>query len=81
MPIPRNYIAKESHGIDIADRVIDSLTDRFFLLATYPTLDAPVTKICAPACAVFPWASNFPAFLTYRLPLSFHPCELKNFKS
>jgi plasmid stabilization system protein ParE len=30
------YIAKESHSIEIADRVVDSITDRFFLLATYP---------------------------------------------
>lgn len=30
------YIAKESSSIDTADRVVDSITDRFFLLATYP---------------------------------------------
>ena len=30
------YTAKESHSIEIADRLIDSITDRFFLLATYP---------------------------------------------
>ncbi len=30
------YIAKASGSIEIADRVIDSLTDRFFLLARYP---------------------------------------------
>ena len=30
------YIARESHSIDIADRVIDSITDRFFLLSTFP---------------------------------------------
>ena len=30
------YIAKESHSIEMADRVVDSITDRFFLLATYP---------------------------------------------
>jgi toxin ParE1/3/4 len=29
-------IAKESNSIEIADRVIDSITDRFFLLATWP---------------------------------------------
>jgi len=32
------YIAKESHSIEIADRVVNSITDRFFLLATYPHL-------------------------------------------
>jgi plasmid stabilization system protein ParE len=30
------YTAKESHNIEIADRLTDSITDRFFLLATYP---------------------------------------------
>lgn len=30
------YIAKASGSIEIADRVIDSITDRFFLLARYP---------------------------------------------
>jgi toxin ParE1/3/4 len=30
------YIAKESGSIEIADRVIDSVTDRFFLLARFP---------------------------------------------
>ncbi len=30
------YIAKASGSIEIADRVIDSLTNRFFLLARYP---------------------------------------------
>jgi toxin ParE1/3/4 len=32
------YIAKESQSIEIADRVVDSITDRFFLLATHPHL-------------------------------------------
>lgn len=30
------YIASESGSIDIADRFIDSLTDRFYLIATNP---------------------------------------------
>ncbi len=30
------YIAKASGSIEIPDRVIDSLIDRFFLLARYP---------------------------------------------
>ncbi len=30
------YIARESDSTEIADRVIDTITDRFFLLATYP---------------------------------------------
>jgi toxin ParE1/3/4 len=32
------YIAKESQSIEIADRLVDSITDRFFLLATHPHL-------------------------------------------
>lgn len=51
------YIAAESRSIEIANRAIDSITDRFFLLAIYPTSDAAARKTCAPACAVFPWAS------------------------
>jgi plasmid stabilization system protein ParE len=35
------YIAKESGSIEIADRLIDALTDRFFLLATYPHVGPP----------------------------------------
>jgi plasmid stabilization system protein ParE len=30
------YIAKESESFEIADGVVDSITDRFFLLATHP---------------------------------------------
>jgi toxin ParE1/3/4 len=30
------HVAKESGSLEIADRLIDSLTDRFFLLASYP---------------------------------------------
>ena len=32
------YVAKESHSIEIADRAIDSITDRFLLLAAHPHL-------------------------------------------
>jgi toxin ParE1/3/4 len=31
-----NYVAKESGSIEIADRLIDSITERFYLLAQYP---------------------------------------------
>jgi len=31
-----NYIAIESGSFEIADRVVDSITERFFLLARYP---------------------------------------------
>ncbi len=30
------YAAKESGSVEIADRLIDSMTERFFLLARYP---------------------------------------------
>jgi toxin ParE1/3/4 len=30
------YLAVESSSTDLAGRVIDSITDRFFLLSTYP---------------------------------------------
>jgi hypothetical protein len=30
------YVAQRSGSLDIADRLIDSITDRFFLLATQP---------------------------------------------
>jgi toxin ParE1/3/4 len=30
------YVATESSSVDIANRVVDSITDRFFLLASFP---------------------------------------------
>src|SRR5437868_6926391 len=30
------YLAKESGSIEIANRLIDNITDRFFLLASFP---------------------------------------------
>jgi plasmid stabilization system protein ParE len=32
------YVAKESGSIEIANRLIDSISNRFFLLATHPHL-------------------------------------------
>lgn len=32
------YLARESGSIEIADRLIDSITDRFLLLASHPYL-------------------------------------------
>jgi toxin ParE1/3/4 len=32
------YIAKESGSLETADRVIDSITERFYLLSRYPQL-------------------------------------------
>jgi toxin ParE1/3/4 len=33
-----NYVASESGSVAIADRLIDTITERFFLLATYPQI-------------------------------------------
>ncbi len=30
------YLAKESASIEIADRMVDSITERFFLLSRFP---------------------------------------------
>ena len=32
------YVAKESGGMEIANRLIDSITDRFFLLSSFPQI-------------------------------------------
>ena len=32
------YVAKESGSVEVANRLIDSITDRFFLLAGHPYL-------------------------------------------
>jgi plasmid stabilization system protein ParE len=51
------YVAKESGSIAIADRLIDSITERFYLLACHPHIGGPAMRICVLACAVFRWAS------------------------
>lgn len=56
------YIARESGSIEIADRLIDSITDRFFLLATHPIWDAAGTKISVLVCGAFP-AANTSSFI------------------
>ncbi len=38
------YVAKESGSIEIADRLIDSIADRFLLLASHPHLGRRRTK-------------------------------------
>lgn len=48
------YVAKESSSIEIANRLIDTLTDRFFTLARFPIWDAPMRKISAPDTEAFP---------------------------
>ena len=51
------FVARESCSVDIADRVIDSITSGFFFLPPIPILDAAAMKTCAPSCAVFPLGS------------------------
>jgi toxin ParE1/3/4 len=48
------YVAKESQNIEIADRVIDSITDRFFVLATYPHLGRRRDEDLRPGLRSFP---------------------------
>ena len=40
------YVAKESGSIETADRFVDSLTDRFLLLARYPYLGRHRDDLC-----------------------------------
>jgi plasmid stabilization system protein ParE len=39
------YIAKESGGIDVANRLIDSITDRFFILASFPYIGRSLRRL------------------------------------
>ena len=49
-----SYIARESHSIEIADRTVDSITDRFFLLATYPHVGRRRDEDLLPGLRSFP---------------------------
>jgi plasmid stabilization system protein ParE len=46
------YVAKESGSVDFANRVIDSITDHFFLLSRHPQLgrrrDDDLRRACEP---------------------------------
>ena len=48
------YIAKESRSIEIADRVVDSIADRFFLLATHPHVGRRRDEDLRPGLRSFP---------------------------
>jgi toxin ParE1/3/4 len=48
------YIAKESGSIDIADRVIDSITDRFYLLSQSPYIGRRRDNDLRPGLRSFP---------------------------
>jgi hypothetical protein len=51
------FIATESGSVDIADRFMNSITDRFFRIAAYPYAGR-VRTICAPVCVAFRLAST-----------------------
>lgn len=51
-------VAKESGSMDVATRLVDSITKRFFSSRPFPTRAAPVMEISAPGCEASPWAST-----------------------
>jgi toxin ParE1/3/4 len=48
------YVAKESGSIETANRLIDSITDRFLLLARHPYLGRSRDDDFGRECEVFP---------------------------
>ena len=48
------YVAKESGNIEVADRLIDSITDRFFLLAGHPHVGRRRDQDLRPGLRSFP---------------------------
>ncbi len=48
------YIAKESGNVEIADRLIDSITVRFFLLARHPNVGRRRDEDLRPGLRSFP---------------------------
>jgi len=48
------YVAKESGSIDVANRLIDSITDRFFLLSGHPYLGRSRDGDFGPGSRSFP---------------------------
>ena len=49
-----DYTAQESHSVEIADRVVNSITDRFFLLATHPHVGRRRDEDLRPGLRSFP---------------------------
>lgn len=48
------YIASESSSVDIADRLVDSITERFLLLANYPNIGRRRDEDLRPGLRSFP---------------------------
>ena len=44
------YVAKESSSIEIANRLIDTITDRFFVLASFPYIGRSRDEDFGPGC-------------------------------
>jgi len=48
------FVASESGNIEIADRIVESLTDRFFLLSQYPNIGRRRDNDLRPGLRSFP---------------------------
>lgn len=48
------YVASRSGSVEIADRLIDSITSRFFLLASYPNIGRARDEDLRPGLRSFP---------------------------
>jgi len=48
------YVASQSGNTDIADRLIGSITDRFFLITSYPNLGRARDEDLRPGLRTFP---------------------------
>jgi toxin ParE1/3/4 len=48
------YVARESGSTEIADRLVDAITDRFFLLAKHPNMGRARDEDLRPALRSFP---------------------------
>jgi len=44
------YVAKDSGSIETANRLIDTITDRFFVLASFPYIGRSREKDFGPGC-------------------------------
>ena len=52
------YVVTGSGSVERANRLIDTITERFWLLATYPQLGRRAISTCALDYAAFPLASS-----------------------
>jgi plasmid stabilization system protein ParE len=54
------YVAKESGSIEIANRLIDTITNRFFMLAGFPYVGRARDDDFGPGCRSLSRISGFP---------------------